>query len=164
VPDLLSQYLLLFLWLDDPAPSCELVSWLLAEFSKIYVRHGWRPQMPGEMRRLLAVALDERMHMRPCRECRAEGWVFDPKEARRRYAVAVHNHVPYFACDGRGAFPWSQRRRAKAFGCPWTTWRRRYRARYEALFERLLELERRAIGRLKRHLAEALDDAGNDGA
>lgn len=138
IPDILTQSLLLWLWAGDSGQYAHLVPYMIAEVSSPAVR--WKkaaPLEPGQLRALVETALCEEISRRPCRTCRAGGWVIDPRNPRRDVVCSV--------CQGQGSFDWSVRQRAAAMGVSAFKWRKVWAPRYAWVQRLIARLEARGV-------------------
>lgn len=145
VPDHLAQYLVLWLWAGQEDAYPRLESWLLAEISKLAAEGGWKRLKPGQLRKLVQIALAEEVNREACTTCAATGWVMDPRNPRQDINCRV--------CFGRGGFPWPARVRARHMQVNESTWRRVWAPRYGAVQNRVETIERHALSRIARVLS-----------
>jgi hypothetical protein len=161
VPDRLAQALLLYLWAGHDDLAAELVE-RAAERMASYGKYAWVGRVPeSTVHRLVWTALREARDPDPCRECAASGWgrpirvgVYrcDRDTGEEVYLGTRMQDVTCDTCEGRGAFPWSPHRRAKAYRCDQWTWQKRHASRYEDVRDFLRNREMAGLGRLVHHL------------
>jgi len=143
IPDRVAQALLLYLWAGHDGPrDRERTLLLLALEATGWLEPAWKPRAPGQLRRLVGVALDERTGARVCRTCAGEG------------SVLVRGApVECEACGGRGFHPWGTRTLASRFGTDRNTWRTYWGGRYARVAQMMAAVEERGLRQVARALA-----------
>ena len=142
VPDRPAQRLLLYLWAGhDSLRDRETLLLHLAEEATRWLPPGGVPEAPGELRRLLEIALDERRLTRLCLRCIGTGVV--PDGGRLVFCPI---------CGGLGWRRWGAQRLAEAFGVTRHAWRERWAKPYARIVQMLEDVERRGVAAVRRAL------------
>jgi hypothetical protein len=140
LPDRPAQGLLLYLWAGhDTDRERETLLLHLAGEATLWLPPGWKPERPGQLRRLIGITLDERRAGRVCRHCAGAGEV-----------LAEGARTPCPACAGLGWRPWGARLLAERFGVTRHAWQARWAGPYARMAQMLEAVEGRGLAAVGR--------------